>query len=307
MFNFLGFLGVLFWAFGPSAGHASPDNTKRLKGLQIVTGIPQSAVRTLKTSFSKDAIVPWSIIAVSSYGLYSADQEILEEVQRWGRDAKVGNSDNTKTIIEAGPYPLFRFPSDTGSALYYLGDGWTHATIAGSFLLTGQFVEGNRAHNTGLEILHGMFVSTIFSQTLKRSTGRESPSQATKDRGSWRPFTDPRKYGQNTARYDAFPSGHVMTATLTFTVINENYPEYWYVTLPIAGVWITALGLQMVNNGVHWASDYPLGMAIGYVVGRMSARLGEPDDDGKKSSKLVPVVYPADFAGTQTLNAMWMY
>jgi hypothetical protein len=286
---------------------ATPDNLKRLKPLQVVTGVPETSLRTLKTAFSKEAIVPWSIIAVSTIGLYAADREMLDEVQHWGRSTGVGNSDNTKTVLEAGPYPLFRFPSDTGSALYYLGDGWTHFTIAGSFLLAGQMVEGNRPHNTGLEIIHGMVVSTIFSQILKRSTGRESPSQAHSARGAWRPFPSPSEYNRNTARYDAFPSGHVMTATLTFTVINTNYPEYRYYTIPLAGVWLTALGLQMMNNGVHWASDYPLGVAMGYLVGKLSAQLGEPDENGEKVSAFKPLVFPGRFAQTDTLNLLWTF
>ncbi len=163
----------------PSFGQAVPEKTKRIKPLQVVTGIPETGLRTLKRSFSKDAILPWSLITVSTVALYAADREMLNEVQRWGRSTGIGNSDNTKTVLEVGPYPIFRFPSDTGSALYFLGDGWTHFTIAGSFLLAGQFVTGNRAHNTGYEIVHGMIVSTLFSQFLKRTTGRESPSETT--------------------------------------------------------------------------------------------------------------------------------
>jgi hypothetical protein len=206
---------LLLCAFNLSAHATPPDNSKRIQLMQVVTGIPQTSLRTIKKSFSKDAIGPWSLITVSTVGLYAADREMLDEVQRWGRNTGIGNEDHTKTVLSAGPYPIFRLPSDTGSALYFLGDGWTHGTIAASFLLAGQFAQGNRAHNTGFEIAHGMVVSTLFSQLLKRSTGRESPSEATSARGKWRPFPNPSKYGEHTAKYDAFPSGHVMTATLT--------------------------------------------------------------------------------------------
>lgn len=287
---------------------SEPDNTKRLEPLQIVTGIPQTSMRTLKSAFSKEAIVPWAVITTTTVGLYAADREMLDEVQRWGVSSGIGNADNTKTVMSVGPYPIFRLPSDTGSTLYFLGDGWTHFTIAGSFLAAGQLVEGNRAHNTGYEILHGMIVSTIFNQALKRSTGRESPSEATEPRGKWRPFPNPNDYGSNTPKYDAFPSGHVMTATLTFTIINTNYPEYAYFTIPVGAIWVTALGLQMMNNGVHWASDYPLGIAMGYLIGKLSTKLGEPDlKPEEKPSAWVPVVYPGNFAQTDTVNFMWMF
>lgn len=285
---------------------AAPSQEKRLRPLQVVTEIPESAIQTVEKSFSKNSIVPWAVIGGTSVGLYAADREMLDEAQRWGRSTGIGNSDNTKTVLSVGPYPIFRLPSDTGSALYFLGDGWTHFTIGGSFYLAGQFVSGNRANNSGLEIFHGMIVSTLFSQLLKRSTGRESPSEATAPRGRWRPFPSPNDYGNNTPKYDAFPSGHVMTATLTFTIIHENYPEYDYLTLPIGGAWITALGLQMMNNGVHWASDYPLAIGMGYLIGRISSRMGEPEADEKESS-LLPSVFPGQFAQTSTMNLLWKF
>jgi hypothetical protein len=65
-----------------------------------------------------------------------------------------------------------------------------------------------------------------------------------------------------------------MTATLTFTVLIENYPEYAWWLRPTEYVWLTLLGLQMINNGVHWASDYPLGIAMGYSMGKIVSRLG---------------------------------
>ena len=34
---------------------------------------------------------------------------------------------------------------------------------------------------------------------------------------------------------------------------------------------------QMVNNGVHWASDYPLGIAMGWAVAKMAVQMGQPD------------------------------
>jgi hypothetical protein len=90
-------------------------------------------------------------------------------------------------------------------------------------------------------------------------------------------------------------------------VINSNFPEYSYITLPIAGVWVTALSLQMMNNGVHWASDYPLGIAMGYLIGKMSTKLGEPDGPEEKSSSWKPVIFPGEFAQTETLNALWTF
>ena len=31
----------------------------------------------------------------------------------------------------------------------------------------------------------------------------------------------------------------------------------------------------MMNNGVHWASDYPLALGMGYLIGKISANYGK--------------------------------
>jgi membrane-associated phospholipid phosphatase len=286
------------------------DESKRLKIKQVITGMPHTALRTLKAAVSKEAILPWAAITGTTMFLWTNDQNYVEDVQRWGRDLHIGNAENTKTAVSAGPYPLMRLPSDTGSALYFLGDGWTHFSIAGGFLLNGYFYEDHdRAWNTGLQIVHGMFISTIFNQALKRSTGRETPSKASEPRGKWRPFPSTAAYNKTQPKYDAFPSGHVMTASLVFTVIAENYPEYKWYTIPVGTVWCTLLALQMMNNGVHWASDYPLGLAMGITFGHFAAQLGKPDkpEDDKKAS-FRPVIYPSvAMDGTETINALFTF
>jgi hypothetical protein len=54
----------------------------------------------------------------------------------------------------------------------------------------------------------------------------------------------------------------------TFTVVALNYPEHTFIR-PIGYATMGVLSFAMVNNGVHWASDYPLALAIGGVVGKV--------------------------------------
>jgi membrane-associated phospholipid phosphatase len=104
---------------------------------------------------------------------------------------------------------------------------------------------------------------------------------STHPRGSWKLFPSFNEYNQRTATYDAMPSGHVMTATLTFTIISERYPQYNKYVYPVGGLWISALMFEMVNNGVHWASDYPLGIAMGYIFGKMATKMGKKESEIK--------------------------
>jgi hypothetical protein len=240
-----------------------------------------------KMSFSKKSIPAWLAIAASTTLLYIYDEEILSEVQRWGRDTGIGNNDNTNTLIKIGNTNLFRGPTDIGSTLYFIGDGWTHLAISSAFLVSGAINNDNRALQTGNQIIHGMIMETIPNQLLKRVTGRESPSRSTKERGAWRPFPSISTYNNNQSKYDAMPSGHIMTATMTMTVIDLNYPEYRKVIRPLGFTLITLLGLQMINNSVHWASDYPLGIGMGYVYGKVVSRQGRIEDD-KSSLNIFP-------------------
>ena len=60
---------------------------------------------------------------------------------------------------------------------------------------------------------------------------------------------------------------------MTLTVISENYPEYKFIK-PLGITLCSLLGYQMMNNGVHWVSDYPLGIAIGYSLGKLAVNRG---------------------------------
>ncbi len=286
----------------------SQSEEQKLSPWTVITKIPETSMTALKMSFSKEAIWPWVGVIGSTALLYEYDPDILREVQKGGRDWGIGNEERTRTFIKVGQYDILRLPTDTGSAIYFFGDGWTHIGTAVGFFLVGHYQDRPRAYNTGVELFHAFTTSTIFSQIIKRATGREAPSDRTEARGKWRPFPSIAAYNDDTAKYDAMPSGHIMTATITFTVLNHNYPEYSHWIIPIGSVWVTVLGLQMVNNSVHWASDYPLGIAMGLLFGNISAKLSDPkpDDESQKSAWKFQF-YPSVDGDTPMINvgAMW--
>lgn len=259
----------------------------------LFTELPQTSWTALKSSFAKDKIDDWALIVGSTLILLNNDEVILRDIQRGGRDLGYPNEDVTKSVLSAGEIDLIRLPTDFSSFTYFLGDGLMHGGIAAGFLINGYGNKNSRAANTGLQLVHGMMVSTVFNQILKRSFGRESPYVKTEDFGRWSPFPSVKEYQARTSKYDAMPSGHIMTMTLAFTIINENYPEYSSVIVPVGVAWGTLLMVGMVNNGVHWASDYPLGIAMGYVFGKASAQLGKKQTPAEKEVannwNLIPV------------------
>lgn len=282
------------------------DAPERLTFMDIFYRIPQSLGTTADYSFSKGAVPAYLGILGSTLFTYEYDEDILSGFQRQGRNWGMSNNDHTKSILNVGDLEIFRVPTDSASLLYSLGDGWTHTLIAGGFLASGYFRDNNRAVNTGYEIMQGMILSTAASQAFKRAFGRQSPNQKSETRGAWRPFPSVVAYQQRTAEYDAMPSGHIMTATMTWTVIRENYPEYDYLLLPLEVAYLSALGFGMVNNGVHWFSDYPLGIGLGYVFGKGAASIAKRDaklqDGAKPTSQWFPSVNDDG-----VLTANWMY
>jgi hypothetical protein len=55
----------------------------------------------------------------------------------------------------------------------------------------------------------------------------------------------------------------------TVTVIKENYPEKKWIGL-LGYSLIGRTGWAMVNTEVHWLSNYPLALAVGYLSGKLT-------------------------------------
>jgi hypothetical protein len=117
---------------------------------------------------------------------------------------------------------------------------------------------------------------------------------ATSERGIWKPFPSQVEYGKQVPRFDAYPSGHVATSMMTFTIIRNNYPEHDAYLAPIQWTWISLLAFQMMNNGVHWASDYPLGIGMGYLFGKIASETGRKkissDSTSNKEVYYMPII-----------------
>jgi membrane-associated phospholipid phosphatase len=122
------------------------------------------------------------------------------------------------------------------------------------------------------------FLATgITVQLLKRITGRQSPAAATHLTGRWKFLPRMQQYAKHPTSYYAFPSGHISTAMATLTVVADNYPDQNWLK-PVGYTLVGALGTGLVAKGMHWYSDLPLGIAVGYVFGKVAA---SPQTPGK--------------------------
>jgi hypothetical protein len=162
---------------------------------------------------------------------------------------------------------VVRSVSDAG---VWIGHGVPQFGLAGAFALYGFAAHDSRALRTASQTTQAILACGVVVQVLKHITGRESPVVATQPGGVWRFFPNQIEYHKHVPHYDAFPSGHVATALTTVTVIAENYSEISWIR-PVGYTLVGILAVSMANTGIHWYSDYPLGLALGYSFGMLAA------------------------------------
>ena len=207
----------------------------------------------------------WIAVGASTAVLIAADEQVLAETRRAAERVDLPQN-HPSANLRLGPFKQ-PFPTTIGSGLYFLGDGMMSVFIAGGFAIHGTLADDSRARRTASEVIESVLAAGTVTQVLKHVAGRQTPSEATVPRGRWRPFPKLSDYSANVPAYDAFPSGHLASTMGTLTVLALNYPEHRYIW-PVGTVITGVLAFTMVNNGVHWASDYPLGLAIGGIVGK---------------------------------------
>ena len=234
--------------------------------MQFLKNIPYNFVDCIKKNSNPAGAIALTSVAISTLLLIPADQDIINSSQQFGRFLNLDRKSSFKNI---SPFKFaeISIPKNTNSWFYYFGDGLAHTPITASFLLYGLLKKDNRALQTGLQLMEGYLVMGTLTQLIKHSTGRESPFRASKPGGRWHFFPNQKDYHNSVPTYDAFPSGHLATIMVALTVISENYPDKLFIK-PLGYSILSLCAYSMLNNGVHWASDYPLSLAMGYFYGK---------------------------------------
>lgn len=194
--------------------------------------------------------------------------------------------------------PLKVVPQNIGAGFYLIGNGITVVLLSSGFVAKGLIDNDYRAYATASGLIESLALSGVYVQALKRITGRESPFitlQNGNKSSKWSPMPSFSKFATQTSRYDAMPSGHVTTIMTALTIISTNYPEYKWIK-PIGYTAIGILGFQMLQSEVHWASDYPLALFIGYFTGKSIAQNRFIDKD-RKAIAHHKNKYKLEFAG----------
>ncbi|MEP7109692.1 MAG: phosphatase PAP2 family protein [Ferruginibacter sp.] len=237
--------------------------------------IPANSFGYIKQTFEKRNLYKAGIVAGSTVVLLLLDQKITNAMQRYCLRNNISVKENFSPIIKlkiGGKQTIIgKIPKNINTAFYDLGQGSTNILLAAGFYVMGRLKKDNRALQTASQLTEAFLALGVGTQILKYSTGRENPSDATLSGGRWRPFPSFRNFQNNKAKYDAFPSGHLATFVSAVSIISENYPRKRWIK-PVGYSIAALISLSMINNGVHWVSDYPLGIALGYGYGKYIAR-----------------------------------
>jgi len=245
---------------------------------EFLTNVPSDIAKFGKVTFAKKNLSTLGLLVGSTAILVAFDQPLLDAAQQFGRFIHLDATRKFKREISfnIGSFavPLLDVPQNLNSAFYFIGEGWPSIFVAGSFFSYGIFKNDYRARQTSSQLAEMFFTLAVTTQALKRITGRQSPFNSTTPGGKWRPFTKPSVYQADVSNYDAFPSGHLATIMATVTILAGNYPSSRFIK-PVGYSIMGILGYAMMNNGVHWAGDYPIAIAIGYTCGKIALSRGQ--------------------------------
>jgi membrane-associated phospholipid phosphatase len=215
------------------------------------------------------SVYPYSLAAVgATAALVPADPFITRNARSFGK--QLGFEYN-HTYNKMGPLSA---PANINTTLYFLGNGTAVILMGAGFATYGFIAKDYRAQSVSTQLVQSIIISGVFSQTLKRITGRESPfitMEEGRENSQWHFFPSFSAYQKDTSRYDAVPSGHLTTGLAAWTVIAENYPEYKWIK-PLGYTVLGLMCFEMVQSGVHWTSDYPIAILFGYLIGKNIAK-----------------------------------
>ena len=258
----------------PPADHLSKKNEivyDRPTPFSFLTHIPRDVAGFTKYSFRKNNFSNLGYIAGSTILLLLADQSVTNTVQDGAEDRHIIATENFSPLLQVRlggkKTNIGKIPKNINTAFYDFGQGSSAMLFAAGFFILGEIKKDNRALQTASQLTEAFIALGVGTQVMKYATGRENPSDATSRGGKWRPFPRYSDFQNNKTKYDAFPSGHLATFVSAVTIIAQNYPEKKWIA-PVGYGIAGLISLAMVNNGVHWSSDFPLGFALGYGFGR---------------------------------------
>lgn len=248
---------------------------KMPKWYEMITNIPGDWSKYFTLTFRENKIPLYLTVAATTAATIATDDKVWQVIRK--------NHDASS------------FARKFDEFWTEVGDGRTQFGLAALFGAYGLISDDARAVRTASQIVQAVLASGTVVQVMKHVTGRQTPNTATSPTGKWVFFPNQIQYARHVSTYDAFPSGHVTTTVAALIVIAENYPEVWWIR-PAGYVMTALVGWGMVGTGIHWYSDYPLALALGYTFGMIAAHPeGIPAEIAGKKINVMPTLVDNGF------------
>ena len=143
------------------------------------------------------------------------------------------------------------------------GDVYYSFYFAGALYVTQFFWKNNEVAITGKTLLESLAIASLASVSLKFIFGRSRPYV---EKGNIH-----FNWFETKNRRNSFPSGHVITAFTTSTVLSKSL-DNTYASIFLYGLaGLTAY--QRISSDNHWFSDTVIGASIGILVGEYFSNL----------------------------------
>jgi len=157
--------------------------------------------------------------------------------------------------------------------------------------LAGHATRSSRITTLGVTLTEAVVVAAALNGLVKGFSGRALPNATTTEAGD---FSFGRGFHDNNGAFVSFPSGHTAASFATAAVI-ANTTEDWSpsaarVIGPAAYATATLVAVSRLYQNVHWASDLPMGAAIGIWSGRTVVAWQRRHPENWLSRRLVGVV-----------------
>jgi membrane-associated phospholipid phosphatase len=140
--------------------------------------------------------------------------------------------------------------------------------IGGTLYLAGRGASSTRLTALGVHLTEGVLVAAAINGLLKGVSGRSLPNAAAGEPGA---FSFGRGFHDGNGSFVSFPSGHTAASFAAAAVVTSEVtgwePSAARVVGPVAYSAATLVAVSRLYQNVHWASDLPLGAAIGVLSG----------------------------------------
>lgn len=234
----------------------------------FIRDLPKDAAGIVSGAFRKESVKAWILLTASTTLLLLSDQAIADGVIQFSENIHLHPEEKNKNLLNlkmgSKNVSLLRLPANVNTGLYQIGQGFPSLLIGAGLYTYGKIHKDYRALSTASQLAEAFILMGVSTQIVKRITGRQSPSESKTPGGIWHLFPSFSKYQNYTPNYDAFPSGHLATLMSSVTIFSNNYPEKKWIK-PIGYSLTGLVAYAMINNKVHWASDYPLAIGMGYL------------------------------------------